>query len=354
MLHFRLETGLHVAGRFEEGQTQSGIVALRGIHEFFEECTTNKGLGERQPANTSNSVPQGLELDLPLVFDPNRWVPMTIHVLLIVLTAAFLHALWNAIVKGTPDKTIVLGLVALGHAIPALFILLLVDFPVWAAFPFIVGSTLIHWGYYWFLNTAYKHGDLSVVYPISRGMTPVLVAIGAILFAGEFLPLFAWIGIVCISAGIGCLSLTGFGKQTNWIAVAAAFGTGLMIASYSIVDGIGIRLSQNALGYISTLFVAEIFVAGFIFTTRWRRFVALPRRYIWAGLAGGIISGLAYGLVLYAKTIAPLGVVSALRESSVIFASIIGVMWFGEGPKFNRLLAAVIVTIGILILAMAQ
>ncbi len=279
---------------------------------------------------------------------------MTTSALLIVLTAAFLHALWNAVVKGAPDKAIVLGLVSLGHAVPALFALPFFGLPVWAAFPFIVGSTLIHWGYYWFLNTAYKHGDLSMVYPISRGITPVLVALGAILFAGELLSTVAWIGILCISAGIACLSLAGLGRQTNWIAIAAALGTGLMIASYSIVDGVGIRLSENALGYIAALFVAEIFVAGFIFTTRWQRLVALPRRFVWAGLAGGVISGLAYGLVLYAKTIAPLGVVSALRESSVIFASTIGVMWFGEGPKSNRLLAATIVALGILVLAMAR
>ncbi len=279
---------------------------------------------------------------------------MTLSIALIVLTAALLHASWNAIVKGAPDKAIVLGLVSLGHAVPALFALPFLGLPVWAAFPFIVGSTVIHWGYYWFLNAAYKHGDLSVVYPISRGITPILVALGAIYFAREFLSPEAWIGIICISLGIGFLALAGLGKHTNWIAIAAAFGTGLMIASYSIVDGIGIRLSENTLGYIASLFVAEIFVAIFIFTTRWQRAVALPKRYVWAGLAGGVISGLAYGLVLYAKTIAPLGVVSALRESSVIFAALIGVMWFGEGPKSNRLAAAIAVAVGIVILAMAR
>lgn len=98
---------------------------------------------------------------------------MTLQAVLIVLTAAVLHALWNAVVKGAPDKAVVLGLVALGHAVPALIALPFIGLPVWAAFPFIIGSTLIHWGYYWFLNTAYKHGDLSVVYPISRGMTPI-------------------------------------------------------------------------------------------------------------------------------------------------------------------------------------
>ncbi|SMO74032.1 DMT family transporter [Ruegeria faecimaris] len=279
---------------------------------------------------------------------------MTVHAILIVLFAAFLHALWNAVVKGAPDKAIMLGLISIGHAIPALAVLPFTGFPVMAAIPYIIGSTLIHWGYYWFLNTAYRYGDLSVVYPISRGITPILVALGAVFLAGEFLPPGAWIGIVCISAGIGCLSFGGLGKGTNWVGIAAAFGTGLMIASYSLVDGIGVRLSGNTLGYITVLFVAEIFVAGFIFSTRWERLIALPKRYVWSGLAGGIISGLAYGLVLYVKSFAPLGVVSALRESSVIFASIIGVMWFGEGPKSNRLLAAIIVAVGIVVLALTR
>ncbi|WP_171241431.1 EamA family transporter [Ruegeria sp. HKCCA5491] len=279
---------------------------------------------------------------------------MTLSIVLIVLTAAILHASWNAIVKGAPDKAIVLGLVSLGHAIPALFALPFLGLPVWAAVPFIVASTLIHWGYYWFLNAAYKHGDLSVVYPISRGITPILVALGAIFFANEFLSIGAWIGILCISVGIGFLALAGLGKHTNWIAIAAALGTGLMIASYSIVDGIGIRLSENTLGYIALLFVAEIFVAFFVFTTRWQRLVAMPRNFVWAGLTGGVISGLAYGLVLYAKTFAPLGMVSALRESSVVFAAIIGVMWFGEGPKSNRLFAAITVAIGIVVLPFSR
>ena len=279
---------------------------------------------------------------------------MTVHAILIVLFAAFLHALWNAVVKGAPDKAIMLGLISIGHAIPALAVLPLTGFPVVAAIPFIIGSTVIHWGYYWFLNTAYRYGDLSVVYPISRGITPILVALGAVFLAGEFLPPGAWIGIVCISVGIGCLSFGGLGRGTTWVGIAAAIGTGLMIASYSLVDGIGVRLSENTLGYIAVLFVAEIFVAGFIFSTRWERLVALPRRYVWSGLAGGIISGLAYGLVLYVKSFAPLGVVSALRESSVIFASMIGVMWFGEGPKSNRLIAASIVAVGIVVLALTK
>ncbi|CUH50701.1 hypothetical protein J7382_09985 [Shimia sp. R11_0] len=276
---------------------------------------------------------------------------MTPSLLLIILSAAFLHALWNAIVKGAPDRTLVLGFIALGHVVPALFVLPFTGLPAPASYPFIIGSTVVHWGYYWFLHIAYRTGDLSVVYPISRGITPVLVTTGAVVFAGEYLPFEAWMGILLISAGIAYLSLGGAGQGKNLSAIAAALATGAMIASYSLIDGFGIRLSQNNLGYIAVLFVAEIFVAVFVLTTRWERVHRLAPRHVLTGLAGGVISGLAYALVLYAKTLAPLGIVSALRESSVIFAALIGVMWFGEGPKSNRLLAASIVAVGIVVLA---
>ncbi|MGR3617188.1 MAG: hypothetical protein ACU0BB_14240 [Paracoccaceae bacterium] len=276
---------------------------------------------------------------------------MTLSLVLIVLAAAFLHALWNAVVKGSPDRTIVLGLIAVGHVVPATIALPYTGFPTMASVPFIIGSTVVHWGYYWFLNAAYKGGDLSVVYPISRGITPILVAVGASYFAGEVLSLGDWIGISCVSLGIACLSLGGIGKGTTWAGIAAAVATGLMIASYSLIDGFGIRISENVLGYIALLFFGEIFVATYILVTRWDRLLVLPKRYVWSGLAGGIISGCAYGLVLYVKTQAPLGVVSALRESSVLFASIIGVMWFQEGPKSNRLLAGTVVAAGIVVLA---
>lgn len=127
----------------------------------------------------------------------------------------------------------------------------------------------------------------------------------------------------------------------------AALGCAIMVASYSLVDGVGVRLSDNALAYVGWLFVLEIIVAGFIFSTRFERLRALPLRTIMLGFLGGVISGTAYGLVLYAKTLAPLGIVSALCETSVIFAALIGVLWFGEGPGGNRLLAAGIVLIGL-------
>ena len=271
----------------------------------------------------------------------------------IVLFAAFLHAFWNAVVKGAADKTIVLGLIALGHVIPGIAMVALSPAITSAAIPFIIASTVIHWVYYYLLNVAYRVGDLSMVYPIARGLAPVLIALGAQVFVGERLPAVAWGGIFCVSLGIMVLTHGVFRSGLPVLGLAAAVGTAMAIASYSIVDGVGVRLSGSVLGYIGWLFVAEIIVAVYIFAARRDRVRAMSRQTIILGIAGGVISGLAYALVLYAKTLAPLGIVSALRETSVIFAALIGVIWFKEGPRRPRLIAGCVVATGIVLIATA-
>lgn len=276
---------------------------------------------------------------------------MSFDLFLIVLFAAFLHALWNAIVKGASDRTIVLGLVALGHVIPGLYLAYRFGPPAAAAFPYVVATTVIHWGYYYLLNVAYRTGDLSVVYPIARGLAPILIALGALIWADEHLPLMAWIGIFAVSGGILLLSRQAAASDIGRTGIVAAVGIAVVIASYSIVDGIGIRVSKNAGGYIGLIFVAEIFVVLFVFATRWSRLRAMSGSAVTVGLFGGLVSGAAYGLVLLAKVEAPLGIVSALRETSVIFAALIGVLWFSEGPGRDRILAAIVVAVGIATIA---
>lgn len=278
---------------------------------------------------------------------------MSLGIVLIILFAAFLHALWNAIVKGAGDRTIVLGLVALGHVVPGIALVALSAPPSAAAIPYIVASTVIHWGYYALLSIAYRTGDLSIVYPIARGLAPILIAVGALIWVGEQLPPVVWLGIVAVSLGILLLARGVFSSSISRAGLVAAVGVAVVIASYSIVDGVGVRVSGSPLGYIGWLFVSELFVVAFVFSNRWDRFQSMSTRAIAIGLFGGIVSGAAYGLVLYAKTQAPLGVVSALRETSVIFAALIGVFWFAEGPRRDRILASVIVGAGIAIIASA-
>ena len=278
---------------------------------------------------------------------------MSSSLVLIVLTAAFLHAFWNALVKGSGDKTIVLGLIALGHVVPGVAITVLAPLPGWDALPYIIASTLLHWGYYYFLNLAYQKGDLSLVYPITRGLAPVMVALGAQIWIGESLPVLAWLGILAVSAGVMVLSQGIFKTAVPKTSIVAAAIVATIIASYSLVDGIGVRLSDSIMGYIGWLFTAEACVALFIFKTRWARLRMLTVKTCLLGFIGGILSATAYALVLYVKTEAPLGVVSALRETSVIFAALIGVIWFGEGPKTRRLLAGVIVGVGTVLIGLA-
>ena len=160
----------------------------------------------------------------------------------------------------------------------------------------------------------------------------------------------AWIAIALVSSGIFLLAAVRHGDPR---AIGAALVTSSMIACYSVVDGIGIRVSGSPLGYIAWLFIAEIFVVAYVALTRWPRMRATAANTLAIGIAGGILSGLAYALVLYAKTLAPLGIVSALRETSVIFAALFGIIWFGERPVGRRLTAAAVVAAGIILLSLA-
>ncbi|MDE4146259.1 MAG: DMT family transporter [Pseudophaeobacter sp. bin_em_oilr2.035] len=276
---------------------------------------------------------------------------MTLFVVSIILSAAMLHAVWNAIVKTAADRTTMLGLVALGHVIPGAAMVVLLPLPAPESMPYVLASTLIHFGYFYMLGRAYAHGDLSVVYPIARGIVPALVALWAMIFAGEVLPLQAWAGIALIALGIQLSSWqalrSGVENGVGRAALGYAVGTGFCISAYSLTDGLGVRLSGNTLSYWAWGAFLHLFVAGFIGLRKRNTLAALrPRTWI-IGIGGGLVSMTAYGLVLYAKNFAPLGAVSALRETSVIFAALIGFVFLKEGNWIRRLGAAVLMAGGV-------
>lgn len=275
--------------------------------------------------------------------------------LVMVLIAAVLHASWNAIVKGSGDRALAMAAVAGAHVVVGGTALLFVETPAAAAWPFIIASAIIHYAYYAFLFLSYRFGDLSHVYPIARGIAPILVALGALVFAGEMLPPKGWAGVLAVSVGIGVLAFRRNGALVaERSAVMAALATGLMIASYSVVDGMGIRRSEAPPGYIAWIFFLEFPVTLGVLGYRGATLATVPRRAAAVAFSGGLLSVLAYGLVLYAKTIAPLGAVSAVRESSVIIAALIGVVFFHERPWARRVLSALIVAAGVILLATAS
>ena len=278
---------------------------------------------------------------------------MTPFVVAIILSAAMLHAVWNAIVKTASDRTTTLGLVALGHVIPGAVMVAYLPLPELESLGYVALSTLIHFGYFYMLGQAYKHGDLSVVYPIARGIVPALVALWAMVFAGEFLPLQAWVGIALIGLGIQLSSWRALRSGVGRTALYYALGTGFSISLYSLVDGLGVRLSGNTLSYWAWGAFGHLFVAGFIGLRKRQQLHQIPVRSWAIGIAGGFVSMTAYGLVLFAKNFAPLGAVSALRETSVIFAALIGFVFLREGNWMRRLGAAVVMAFGVALIGLS-
>ncbi|WP_293573079.1 DMT family transporter [Phaeobacter sp.] len=272
---------------------------------------------------------------------------MTPFIVAIILSAAILHAVWNAIVKTATDRTTTLGLVAFGHVIPGAVMVILLPLPELESLLYVALSTVVHFGYFYMLGRAYQHGDLSVVYPIARGIVPALVGLWAMIFVGEVLPLQAWLGIGLIAVGIQLSSWKALRSGVGLAALGYAVGTGVCISVYSLVDGVGVRLSGNTLSYWAWGAFMHCFVAMFVFVRKRETLPQLPARVWLLGILGGLVSMSAYGLVLYAKNFAPLGAVSALRETSVIFAALIGFVFLREGNWKRRLSAAVLMAVGV-------
>jgi drug/metabolite transporter (DMT)-like permease len=274
--------------------------------------------------------------------------------LTLVLSAAVLHASWNALVKGAADRAVVIAAVASVHATGGLLLILTATPPAPASWWAIATSSLIHYLYYALLFQAYRLGDLSQVYPISRGLAPAMVALGTFLTIGESLTPTGWLGLAAVSIGIVLLALQRGAVHADRKAVAVAVVLGLTIGCYSVTDGIGVRLSGSPAGYMGWLFLLEGPVVLAVLLARHRRKAAMDWRTYGIGLIGGVFAVTAYGVVLYAKTLAPIAAVSAVRESSVVIAALLGIVFFDERPWTGRIACAAVVAAGVITLAMAD
>jgi drug/metabolite transporter (DMT)-like permease len=277
---------------------------------------------------------------------------VTLTVTLLVLSAAVMHATWNAFVKAGNDKAVMQCLVIFFGGIPGLIILPFVPLPDPACWPYLVGSVLAHSAYYFTLVEAYRFGALSQTYPIARGSAPLLIAIAGLLVANEHLNGGEWLGLVIACAGL--ISLAGIPKAGEGRSILFAFATSLGIACYSVLDGLGVRSTANGLSYITWLLALEMIPVGlaFLWLRRGRAMASLKQNFK-RGLFGGIIAGIGYGIVIWAMDFAPMAHVSALRETSVILAALIGTLVLHEpfGPR--RIAAAALVAAGNALLHLA-
>ena len=268
------------------------------------------------------------------------------YVFAMVVGAAILHATWNALVKLDGDKLAVLAMISITEAVICLVLLPFVDFPAPDAWPFLLVAVAIHTGYKLFLYFAYQFGDLSHVYPLARGSAPLIVAVVSVLVLGEALSGQATLAITII--GLGIISLTlekrAYGLKDLRPALLA-LGTGGFIASYTIVDGLGARLAGSPHGYMAwvTLLDAPPFLL-IVFMMRGRKAVSMVRSHWRAGIAAGASAYVAYWLVIWALTLAPMAAVAAVRETSIIFAVVIGVCFLKERLNLVRL-AAIMTTL---------
>ena len=292
---------------------------------------------------------------------------LPLSVTLAVLAAAVTHAAWNAIAHGIKDQLLAFGLIGAGGIVVAIPLVILFPFPLSACWPYLLASVVIHVFYNLLLMRSYRHGAFGQVYPLARGTSPLVVTVLAAVFAAERPSAPQVAGVLVVSAGLAVLVLAGrrarpdagaragsgprAGSGIGRAALIAAVGTGLTIAAYTTVDGLGVRLSGSSVAYIGWLMLLEsLCVPAWALARRRRDLVDVPWRVLASGLVAGALSVLAYGLVLWAQTRGDLAPIAALRETSVIFGAIIGTLVFREPFGRWRIAATALVVIGVLLL----
>jgi phosphonate utilization associated putative membrane protein len=281
---------------------------------------------------------------------------MSWPIVLAVLFGALLHASWNALIKSGADKPLDTALIHSMGFVVGLPILLIVGLPPVAAWPWLAASLTVHIGYYIALAGAYKHGDLGLTYPIMRGLAPLLVALGSGSLIGETLPLSGWLGVAGISGGVLLvgLSRSGFAGASHGHAVRYALMNAVIIATYTVIDGRGVRAAGNALQYVCGLFLVD--GLPYFVLVMWRRGDQRPAAWTYMrgrwklALLGTAASLGSYGIALWAMTRAPVAAVAALRETSVLFAALIGARWLKEGFGAWRAAGTTLIVCGVMAL----
>lgn len=276
---------------------------------------------------------------------------MTPLVAVAVLIAAVTHASWNAVAHGIRDQLLAFTLVGTGGALCGALLLPFAPAPAGAAWPYLLASAVLHIVYQVLLMRSFTLGDFGQMYPIARGTAPLAVTVLAAVFAGELPDGWQLAGVAVASAGLVGLAVWGIrgsGSRPHWAAIGAATATGLAIAAYTVVDGLGVRASGSPLGYIGWLMILEgLVIPLYALTTRRGRFLSEIRPFAVRGVAGGVLSVFAYGLVLWAQTRAALAPIAALRESSILVGAAIGTVVMKERFGAPRIAAAGLMVAGI-------
>lgn len=269
----------------------------------------------------------------------------------VVLLAAFAHALWNAMIKTSSDRLLTLATIRAVGLVFGCLLVFFVPMPAPKSWPFLIAAIFVHYAYYAFMLNGYRVGDLSQVYPIARGVAPLLVAGLAASLVGEHLTVGQLAAVLLTSTGIVVLAFSRGRPQKG--AVPFAVATGVTIAGYTVLNGLGVRLGGTVLGYLAWLEIGT--GVGVLLVTVHRRRAELlvfsPSQGL-RGIAAGFLAVGGYLAGLWAITLLPMAPVTAVRETSVVFAAIIGVVVLRESLGPQRIAAACLVAAGIVALAL--
>ncbi len=271
-----------------------------------------------------------------------------------VLGSAFLHALWNSLIKIGTSRMGAMVILSIGELPIGVAVILLRPSLDWAVAPWVLAAGCAHFFYKFFLTYAYERGDLSRVYPIARGAAPLVVGLLSGVFLTDIISPAEYAGIAVLGFGILLMARGVFAQGENRKLIPYALGSACATATYTMIDGSGARISGDAVAYVAWVFVVDglLFAAGML---AWKGAAILPRsRHAWGvGMIAAAASYGAYGVSVWAMTIAPIAVVAALRETSILFAVLIGWLAFGETMTRGKALAAAVIVGGVMLTRLA-
>ena len=271
-------------------------------------------------------------------------------VFLFVLFSAVLHAVWNSMASKYKNKNVSIPAIVYGHVPACIVAVIILPMPSVESFPYIILSALIHQGYQNFLLKAYQTGKFTTVYPVARGFGPLVATVISIIFLGVYLKVFTLLSILLISTGVIFIGLFSKSVLKNYKILYTSLTTGVFIGIYSVVDGYGARISMSAISYMSWVFIFSALF--FPIVLKFRKQKNILRKTLTEGKfvfwVGGFFSYVAYVITVWAFTKAPIPMVSALRESSIIFAIFIGYFYLKEKISLYKIISILLIFAGVL------
>jgi len=271
-------------------------------------------------------------------------------VFLFVLFSAVLHAVWNSMASKYKNKNVSIPAIVYGHVPACIVAVIILPMPSVESFPYIILSALIHQGYQNFLLKAYQTGKFTTVYPVARGFGPLVATVISIIFLGVYLKIFTLLSILLISTGVIFIGLFSKSVLKNYKILYTSLTTGVFIGIYSVVDGYGARISMSAISYMSWVFIFSALF--FPIVLKFRKQKNILKKTLNEGKVifwvGGFFSYVAYVITVWAFTKAPIPMVSALRESSIIFAIFIGYFYLKEKISLYKIISILLIFAGVL------